>query len=197
MYGRDEAQQLRDELTAKGEAIANDTERIPEVRQKELDALWNEYAPRIRAAANRHVEERDAISRKAVQDIAMPLDRSPERMAAYRDALDRARNAKNLRALLDEAELTGDEDQARAVFTIAHQRQDNITMENYLNARPTQKALWESHARSQREQGFRTMFEEGAMYHVPGKPQLRTDHEAVTQERKNREAKQAFTRMFQ
>lgn len=141
-----EADAYRSKLVAQGEQIANDTDLTTDARARKIADMWRD-ADRTMTDYKRRYEEASKVEARRFEYAAVkPPSNDPTRMASYRGALDRAATAhadKRLRALLEEAEMTGDEDQALAAYTVALREADSETAEAYLADRPERKAAFD------------------------------------------------------
>lgn len=140
------ADAYRNSLVNRGDAIARNTDLTHEARSQKISELWREGDRKLAEYKREHAEALKVETRRLEYAAVKPPSNDPSRMASYRGALDRAATAhagKRLRALLEEAEMTGDEDQALAAYTVALREADSETAEAYLADRPERKAAFD------------------------------------------------------
>lgn len=169
------AEEYRNNLVAKGEQIRADKDLTVQAKSERIGALWNEAAtelPRLRAE---YEEARAVEIRRAEYAAVRPPKTDPARMASYRPALDRATAAVKtdggLRDLLEQAEMTGDEDQALAAYTVALREGDEATANAYLADRPERRAAYDRH-QARVKSGLSAELHAGMVWTMPSRPRF-------------------------
>lgn len=141
------AQSLQAEYSAGVERIQNDPHLSEEGKRAKLAELYRSYSQRIAPLEQEHAtgqESRMAVLRRKAFG---PPSADPARMAGFRQAMDRATTAygqgeeyqdkrQALADLLEQAEMTGDEDQATACFVVGAQNGAEEVVTAFLADRP-------------------------------------------------------------
>lgn len=169
-----EADTYRTRLVREGERIAADTDLTANARMQRIEELWREGTLKISDYKHRHAEAMKVETRRFEYAAVKPPSNDPVRMSSYRGALDRAAAAhdgKRLRALLEEAEMTGDEDQALAAYTVALREQDTETADAYLADRPTRQSARDRYMAKAHPATFE-QFEVARVMTVPKRPRV-------------------------
>lgn len=169
-----EADAYRNRLVREGERIAADTDLTVGARTERIEALWREGGLKLNDYKHRHAEALKVETRRFEFAAVKPPKNDPARMASYRGALDRAATAhaeKRLRALLEEAEMTGDEDQALAAYTVALREEDTDTADAYLADRPTRRAARDRYMAKAHPATFE-QFEVARVMTMPKRPRV-------------------------
>lgn len=169
-----EADAYRNRLAREGERIAADTDLTAAARMQRIEALWREGALKLSDYKHRHAEALKVETRRLEYAAVKPPSNDPVRMSSYRGALDRAAAAhegKRLRALLEQAEMTGDEDQALAAYTIALREQDTETADAYLADRPARQAARDRYTAKAHQPTFE-QFEVARVMTMPSRPRV-------------------------
>lgn len=173
-----QAGQLRSEMQRKGEAVAQDRDLTVAARSQRLDAIWADGTARLEALYQQHQQDQ-AGNRERTQKAAFtPPSTDPGRMASLRDAMDRAKAASEsdngsdaLRAMLDTAEMTGDEEQAYAVFIAAERGMHLDVVEQYVQDRPDAAQRYAEYREANRQDITRTITE-GMAFSAPSRPTI-------------------------
>lgn len=169
-----EADTYRTRLVREGERIAADTDLTADARMQRIETLWRDAGIKLSDYKHRHAEALKVETRRLEYAAVKPPSNDPMRMSSYRGALDRAAAAhegKRLRALLEQAEMTGDEDQALAAYTIALREQDTETADAYLADRPARQAARDRYAAKAHQPTFE-QFEVARVMTMPSRPRV-------------------------
>lgn len=123
----------------------------------------------INEATSRAAEENTRLQqeqREAIQEAVQSAERKvlgisyPEKASAhekaliamsYRDARRQAESAESLSDLLEQAEKSGDDQLAEAVYHVATLKGNRAVADRYLETRPTAKRRWESYREARRQ----------------------------------------------
>ncbi|TDP78319.1 hypothetical protein DEU31_1770 [Brachybacterium sp. AG952] len=169
-----QAEQLSKTTTAKGYAIAGDEDLTPDARQRGIDDLWTQAEQEMHQLRQQHDDAVKASERDAERKLVRPPSNDPARMASYRSALDRASSALSdgrLEAVLEEAEMIGDEDQALAAFTVGIRNGVQSVVQAFLADRPSRLAAYQAYAAKTDSRGrLSRSMETGMRLSMPYKP---------------------------
>lgn len=168
------ADAYRNSLVNRGDAIARNTDLTHEARSQKITELWREGNHKLAEYKREHAEALKVETRRLEYAAVKPPSNDPVRMSSYRGALDRAAVAhegKRLRALLEQAEMTGDEDQALAAYTIALREQDTETADAYLADRPARQAARDRYTAKAHQPTFE-QFEVARVMTMPSRPRV-------------------------
>lgn len=176
------AQNLATQLEATGRRIASDPDLTDDARRRKLETAWSEAQAEVDRLQQAHEGEKSANVDAVRRKLYAPPSNAPERMAGFRQAMDRATSALQgaqdretgalrLAELLEQAELTGDEDQAHAAFVVADQQGIETVVQAYLADRP-QRA--EAYAQMQTVAGdpLDIFSEEMTAFRLPSRPRV-------------------------
>lgn len=152
----DKAAALQDEYRASVERIKADTTLSDGGRTAKLATLYRDYSARMQPLQGEYETNTVGAVADLKRRLFAPPSTTPERMAGFRVALDRASTLSNgemdtqrrelaLGELLEQAEMTGDEDQAVAVFVVSAQSGAEEAISAFLADRPERAALWEQY----------------------------------------------------
>lgn len=144
-----QADALSKQTTSRAYAITSDGDLTTQAQQQRVDALWTEAEERMNQLRETYTDAVKATERDLERKVVRPPSKDPARMASYRSALDRASaaaDAGTLDALLEEAELVGDEDQALAAFTAALRNGVTSVVGAFLEDRPERAADYRQYA---------------------------------------------------
>lgn len=169
-----QAESLAKRTTDQGYAIAGDEDLTTQARQQRIDALWVEAEQEMHQLRQQHDEAVKTAERDAERKLVRPPSTDPARLASYRSALDRASAALSdgrLDAVLEEAEMIGDEDQALAAFTVAIRNGVQSVVQAFLADRPTRHAAYQDYAERMNSRGrLAYTMSSGMRLSMPSKP---------------------------
>lgn len=171
-----QADTIRAEMQRQGDAIAQDRDLTAAARSQRLDAIWTDGTARLEALYSQHQQDQASTRERTHKAAFTPPSTDPGRMASLRDAMDRAKTASEsehgadaLRAMLDTAEMMGDEDQAYAVFVAAERGMHLEVVERYVQDRPDAARRYAEYRDARREDLTRTITE-GMAFTAPARP---------------------------
>lgn len=150
----EQAESHSKKTTDRAYAITGNKDLTAEAQQRQLDELWIEAEVKMEQLRHQHSESSAAAERNAERALVRPPSTDPARVAHYRSALDRANAALEdgrLGAVLEEAELIGDEDQALAAFTVGLRSGVTSVVQAFLADRPSRHAAYQKYADASRQ----------------------------------------------
>lgn len=173
-----QASALRAQMQQQGAAIAQNNDLTVAARSRQLDGIWSDGTAQLDALYRQHQQDQSVAREKAHKQAFTPPSSDPGRMASLRDAMDRAKTASEsqngsdaLRAMLDTAEMTGDEDQAYAVFIAAERGMHLDVVEQYVQDRPDAARRYSEYREANRQDLTRTIAE-GMAFAAPSRPMI-------------------------
>lgn len=170
----EQAESHSKKTTDRAYAITGNKDLTAEAQQRQLDELWTEAEVKMEQLRQQHDDAVKASERDAERKLVRPPSNDPARMASYRSALDRASAALSdgrLEAVLEEAEMIGDEDQALAAFTVGIRNGVQSVVQAFLADRPSRLAAYQVYAAKMDSRGrLSRSMETGMRLSMPYKP---------------------------